>query len=191
VNSTAFGKLFSLSVVGYVYAPPLYVPGVAIAGQGTHNVLYVATEHDLLYAFDADTGGAPLWQVNFVVNSGSTVPNGNVNTGDIVPEIGITGTPVIDSTSNTLYVVSKTLESGAYILRLHAIDITSGAEKFGGPTVMTASVPGSGSGSVSGTLTFSSRWENQRPGLLLINGYVYVGFAAHGDNGPWHGWILS
>jgi hypothetical protein len=186
-----FGKLFSLSVVGYVYAQPLYVPGVAIAGHGTHNVLYVATEHDLLYAFDADTGGAPLWQVNFVVNSGSTVPNGNVNTGDIVPEIGITGTPVIDSTSNTLYVVSKTLESGAYIVRLHAIDITSGAEKFGGPTVMTASVPGSGSGSVSGTLTFSSQWENQRPELLLISGYVYVGFAAHGDNGPWHGWILS
>jgi hypothetical protein len=191
VNSVTFGKLFSLSVVGYVYAQPLYVPGVAVAGQGTHNVLYVATEHDLLYAFDADTGGAPLWQVNFVVNGGSTVPNGNVNTGDIVPEIGITGTPVIDSTSNTLYVVSKTLESGAYILRLHAIDITSGAEKFGGPTVMTASVPGTGSGSVSGTLTFSSQWENQRPGLLLINGYVYVGFAAHGDNGPWHGWILS
>jgi hypothetical protein len=191
VNSVTFGKLFSLSVVGYVYAQPLYVPGVAVAGQGTHNVLYVATEHDLLYAFDADTGGAPLWQVNFVVNGGSTVPNGNVNTGDIVPEIGITGTPVIDQTSKTLYVVSKTLESGAYILRLHAIDITSGAEKFGGPTVMTASVPGTGSGSTSGTLTFSSQWENQRPGLLLINGYVYVGFAAHGDNGPWHGWILS
>ncbi len=147
VNSVTFGKLFSLSVVGYVYAQPLYVPGVAVAGQGTHNVLYVATEHDLLYAFDADTGGAPLWQVNFVVNGGSTVPNANVNTGDIVPEIGITGTPVIDSTSNTLYVVSKTLESGAYILRLHAIDITSGAEKFGGPTVMTASVPGTGNGS--------------------------------------------
>src|SRR5580692_10000656 len=96
VNSTTFGKIFTLSVTGYVYAQPLYVPGVAISGQGTHNVLYVATEHDLLYAFDADTGGAPLWQVNFVVNGGSTVPNANVNTGDIVPEIGITGTPVID-----------------------------------------------------------------------------------------------
>jgi hypothetical protein len=191
VNSTTFGKLFTLPVDGYVYAQPLYVPGVAIAAKGTHNVLYVATEHDSLYAFDADTGGAPLWQISFIVNGGSTVPNGNVSTGDIVPEIGITGTPVIDSTTNTLYVVSKTLEGANYFLRLHAIDITSGAEKFGGPVVMSASLPGTGSGSASGTLAFSTQWENQRPGLLLLNGFVYVGFAAHGDNGPWHGWILS
>ncbi len=191
VTSTTFGKLFTLPVDGYVYAQPLYVPGVAISGKGTHNVLYVATEHDSLYAFDADTGGAPLWQISFIVNGGSTVPNGNVSTGDIVPEIGITGTPVIDSTTNTLYVVSKTLESSNYFLRLHAIDITSGAEKFGGPVTMSASLPGTGSGSVSGTLTFDTQWENQRPGLLLLNGFVYVGFAAHGDNGPWHGWILS
>src|ERR1700723_808593 len=186
VNSVTFGKLFILSVQGYVYAQPLYAPGVAIAGQGTHNVLYVATEHDLLYAFDADTGGAPLWQVNFVPSGGSTVPNANGNTGDIVPEIGITGTPVIDNTTNTLYVVSKTLESGAYFLRLHAVDITSGAEKFGGPVAMSASVPGTGSGSTSGSLAFNTQWENQRPGLLLINGFVYVGFAAHRDQGPWH-----
>jgi hypothetical protein len=193
VNSTSFGKLFSLPVDGYVYAQPLYVPGVAISGNGTHNVLYVATEHDSLYAFDADTGGAPLWQISFIVNGGSAVPNGNVSTGDIVPEIGITGTPVIDSTTNTLYVVSKTLEAGNYFLRLHAIDITSGVEKFGGPVVMQASVTGTGSGFTTGTTTlpFSTQWENQRPGLLLLNGFVYVGFAAHGDNGPWHGWILS
>jgi hypothetical protein len=191
VNSTSFGKLFTLPVDGYVYAQPLYVPGVAVSGKGTHNVLYVATEHDSLYAFDADTGGTPLWQISFIVNGGSTVPNGNVSTGDIVPEIGITGTPTIDSTTNTLYVVSKTLEAGVYFLRLHAIDITSGAEKFGGPVVLTGSLPGTGSGSVSGTLTFDTQWENQRPGLLLLNGFVYVGFAAHGDNGPWHGWILS
>ena len=193
VNSTTFGKLFTLPVDGYVYAQPLYVPGVAIASKGTHNVLYVATEHDSLYAFDADTGGAPLWQISFIVNGGSTVPNGNVSTSDIVPEIGITGTPVIDSTTNTLYVVSKTLEGGNYFLRLHAIDITSGAEKFGGPVVMQASVTGTGSGFTPGTTTlpFSSQWENQRPGLLLLNGFVYVGFAAHGDNGPWHGWILG
>ncbi|HEY0703899.1 MAG TPA: chitobiase/beta-hexosaminidase C-terminal domain-containing protein [Candidatus Acidoferrales bacterium] len=190
VNSTTFGKLFTLSVDGYVYAQPLYVPGVPIGGVA-HNVLYVATEHDSLYAFDADTGGTQLWKVSFIVNNGSTVPNGNVSTGDIVPEIGITGTPVIDNTTNTLYVVSKTLEGTTYFLRLHAIDITSGAEKFGGPVVMSASVSGTGSGSTSGTLPFSTQWENQRPGLLLINGYVYVGFAAHGDNGPWHGWILS
>src|SRR5271156_6437444 len=193
VNSTTFGKLFSLSVDGYVYAQPLYVPGVAVSGKGTHNVLYVATEHDSLYAFDADTGGAPLWQISFIVNGGSTVPNGNVSTGDIVPEIGITGTPTIDSTTNTLYVVSKTLEGATYFLRLHAIDITSGAEKFGGPVVMQGSVTGTGSGFTAGTTTlpFSSQRENQRSGLLLLNGFVYVGFAAHGDNGPWHGWILG
>ena len=191
VNSTTFGKLFSLPVDGYVYAQPLYVAGVAVAGKGTHNVLFVATQHDSVYAFDADTGGAALWQVSLIPAGGSTVPNGNVSTGDIVPEIGITGTPVIDSTSNTLYVVSKTLESSNYFLRLHALDITSGAEKFGGPVALSASLPGTGSGSTSGTLPFDTQWENQRPGLLLLNGYVYIGFAAHGDNGPWHGWILS
>jgi hypothetical protein len=192
VNSTTFGKIFTLGVDGYVYAQPLYVPGVNIAGT-VHNVLYVATEHDSVWAFDADTGGTRLWTVSLIENGGTTIPYNNLNTGDIVPEIGITGTPVIDNTTNTLYVVAKTLESGNYILRLHALDITSGAEKFGGPVVMSATVSGSGSGTTAGTgtLPFSSQWENQRPGLLLLNGYVYVGFAAHGDNGPWHGWILS
>ncbi|HEY0704541.1 MAG TPA: chitobiase/beta-hexosaminidase C-terminal domain-containing protein [Candidatus Acidoferrales bacterium] len=190
VNSTTFGKLFSIPVDGYVYAQPLYKPGVSIGGVA-HNVVYVATEHDSVYAFDADNGGVPLWQVSLILNSGSTVPSGNVSSGDIVPEIGITGTPVIDPMSNTLYVVAKTLESGKYYLRLHALDITTGAEKFGGPVVMAATVTGTGNGSSGGKLTFSPQWENQRPGLLLQNGFVYVGFAAHGDNGPWHGWILS
>jgi hypothetical protein len=192
VNSTSFGKIFTLPVDGYVYAQPLYVPNVNIAGT-VHNVLYVATEHDSVWAFDADTGGTRLWMVSLIENGGTTIPYNNLNTGDIVPEIGITGTPVIDNTTNTLYVVAKTLESGNYILRLHALDITSGAEKFGGPVVMSATVSGSGSGTTVGTgmLPFNSQWENQRPGLLLLNGYVYVGFAAHGDNGPWHGWILS
>ena len=190
VNSTTFGKLFSLPVDGYVFAQPLYVPALTIGGA-THNVVFVATEHDSVYAFDADNGGAPLWQVSLILNGGTTVPNGNVSSGDIVPEIGITGTPVIDPTSNTLYVVAKTLESGKYYLRLHALDITSGAEKFGGPVVLTATVNGTGNGSSGGKLTFNPQWENQRPGLLLQNGFVYVGFAAHGDNGPWHGWILS
>jgi hypothetical protein len=191
VNSTTFGKLFSVAVDGYVYAQPLYVAGVAVSGKGTHSVLYVATEHDSVYAFDADTGGAALWQVSLIPAGGSTVPNGNVSTGDIVPEVGITGTPVIDSTTSTMYVVSKTLESGNYFLRLHALDITSGAEKFGGPIVLTASVPGTGSGTAGGAVAFDTQWENQRPGLLLINGFVYIAFAAHGDNGPWHGWILG
>jgi Legume lectin domain/Chitobiase/beta-hexosaminidase C-terminal domain len=191
VNSTTFGKLFSLVVDGYVYAQPLYVPGVVVPGQGTHNVLYIATEHDTVYAFDADTGGFPLWKTSFLINGATTVPYQDVIAADIRPEIGITGTPVIDPVAKTIYVVAKTLEGAAFVFRLHALDIGSGAEKSGSPVIISGSVPGTGSGSTSGTLPFNSKWENQRPGLLLLNGYVYVGFAAHGDNGPWHGWILS
>ncbi len=185
----SFGKLFTFPVTGYVYAQPLYVPAVVIPGHGTHNVLYVATEHDLVYAFDADTLGAPLWTANFLTGTATTVPNGDVSTGDIVPEIGITGTPAIDSNTKTLYVVAKTKESGLYFHRLHALDITTGVEKFGGPILLNATVPGTGDGAT--TITFSNQWENQRPGLLVNNGYVFIGFAAHGDNGPWHGWILA
>jgi hypothetical protein len=108
VNSSSFGKLFELPVQGYVYAQPLYVPNVSIPGKGTHNVLYVATEHDLLYAFDADTAGAPLWQVDFLINGATTLTPADVNnTQDIHPEIGITGTPVIDPAKTTLYVVGE------------------------------------------------------------------------------------
>ncbi len=185
----SFGKLFTLPVTGYVYAQPLYMPGVTIPGQGTHNVLYVATEHDLVYAFDADTPGAPLWTVSFLSGSATTVPSADVDTTDIVPEIGITGTPAIDPQTNTLYVVVNTKENGQYPYRLHALDIATGQEKFGGPILLSASVPGTGDG--GSVVTFSNQWENQRPGLLVNNGYVFIGFAAHGDNGPWHGWILA
>jgi Legume lectin domain/Chitobiase/beta-hexosaminidase C-terminal domain len=191
VNSTSFGKLFSLTVDGYVYAQPLYVPALAIPGNGTHNVLYVATEHDSLYAFDADNG-TQLWHVSFLVNGATTLSPSDVgNTQDINPEIGITGTPTIDSTTNTIYVVVNTKEAGSIIYRLHAMDITTGAEKFGGPALMTASAPGTASDGNGSTVPFNGQWENQRPGLLLLNGFVYIGFAAHGDNGPWHGWILA
>src|SRR5579863_4086915 len=192
VNSTTFGKLFALGVDGQVYAQPLYVPGVAIPGQGTHNVLYVETENDSVYAFDADAGGAPLWQVTFLVNGATTLSTSDVGgTQDINPEIGVTGTPVIDLSTNTLYVVANTKESGSYVYRLHALNIMTGAEKFGGPVQLIASAPGSAPDGTDGSVPFSSQWENQRPGLLLQGGYVYIGFASHGDNGPWHGWILA
>lgn len=191
VNATLFGKLFTLGVDGQVYAQPLYLPGVTIPGHGTHNVVYVATEHDSVYAFDGDIGGMPLWKVTLLTNGGTTVPSTQVVAADINPEIGVTGTPVIDPSTNTLYVVAKSLEGTTFVQRLHALDVTTGAEKFGGPIVIQASVPGTGSGSVTGMMPFIPQWENQRPGLLLMNGYVYIGFAAHGDNGPWHGWILS
>jgi hypothetical protein len=199
VNATTFGKLFSQSVSGQIYAQPLYLSGVTIGGA-SHNVVYVATEGDMVYAFDADTNGggnaAPLWSASLLSTAhgapaGATTMPSSVVGFDIQPQIGITGTPVIDPTTGTLYVVAKTQESGNGVQRLHALDVTSGAEKFGGPVVLTASVPGTGNGSVNGTLTFDPIWENQRPGLLLLNGIVWIGFAAHGDNGPWHGWILG
>ena len=196
VNSTTFGKLpFKLSVQGYVYAQPLYVPNVTIPGQGPHNVVYVATEHDFLYAFDADNG-TQLWYDDFLINGARTVlPSDVGNTQDINPEMGITGTPAIDTSAEsgngTLYVVVNTVESGNIIYRLHALDITTGAEKFGGPVVLSASVPGTAPDGNGSTVPFNPQWANQRPGLLFYNGYVYIGFSSHGDNGPWHGWILA
>jgi hypothetical protein len=191
VNTTSFGKLFSISVQGYVYAQPLYVPGVTIPENGTHNVLYVATEHDSLYAFDADNG-SQLWYVSFLINGATTLSPSDVgNTQDINPEIGITGTPTIDPTTNTLYVVVNTKESGNLIYRLHAIDITTGAEKFNGPVLINASVPGTAPDGNGSIVPLNPQWANQRPGLLLLNGYLYIGFSSHGDNGPWHGWVLG
>ena len=199
VNATQFGKLFSQPVDGQVYAQPLYLSGLTVNGA-THNVIFVATENDSVYAFDADSNGGanstPLWHDSmlssaFGAAAGATTVSSNEVGSDIQPQIGITGTPVIDPVSGTLYVVSKAIENGNAVQRLHALSVTTGLEKFGGPVVITASVAGAGNGSVNGTLTFDSLWENQRPGLLLLNGIVYIGFAAHGDNGPWHGWILG
>ena len=191
VNSSTFGKLFWIPVDGYVYAQPLYVPGVTIPGNGIHNVLYIATEHDSIYAVDADNG-APLWNVSYLINGATTLSTNDVGgTQDINPEMGITGTPTIDPTTNTLYVVVNTKEGASIVYRLHAVDITSGAEKFGGPVLMSASVPGSAPDGNGSTVPFNPQWANQRPGLLLLNGFLYVGFGSHGDNGPWHGWILA
>jgi hypothetical protein len=199
VNPTLFGKLFSQSVDGYVYAQPLYLQNVTISGV-SHNVVFVATEHDSVYAFDADsntgTNANPLWFASMLTSAhgaaagATTVSSNDVGT-DIIPEVGITGTPVIDPSSGTLYVVSATAEGTGFVQRLHALDVTSGAEKFGGPVVISASVAGTGNGSSGGTLTFDNEWQNQRPGLLLLNGIVYIGFSSHGDAGPWHGWIMG
>ncbi|HEY1483511.1 MAG TPA: chitobiase/beta-hexosaminidase C-terminal domain-containing protein [Candidatus Acidoferrum sp.] len=207
VNTATFGKLFSQPVDGYVYAQPLYMPNITL-GTGTaqagtkHNIVFVATEHDSVFAYDADSNiganAAPLWQVSLIdtahgAGAGeTTVPNGDVSTTDILPEIGITSTPVIDPSSNTLYVVAKSTVAGTtFIQRLHALDITTGAEKFAGPAALAASVPGIGNGSSNGILNFDPKWESNRPGLLLLNGIVYLAFGAHGDNGPWHGWLLA
>jgi hypothetical protein len=193
VNSAQFGKLLTYTLDGLAFASPLYVSQVNIAGQGVHNVIYIATEHDSVYALDADgLTTTPLWKTSFLKSGVTSVPCADTGEcGDIPTEIGITGTPVIDSTTNTLYVVAKTKESGSYFQRLHALDITSGAEKFGGPVVISASVTGSGEGSSGGKLAFDPLRENQRPALVLSNGNVYMGWASHGDQRPWHGWVIG
>jgi hypothetical protein len=189
VNVNQFGKLFACQVDGYVYAQPLYVAQVTISST-LHNVVYVATENDSVYAFDADNG-TQLWHVNL----GTPVPSTDISSTykDLTPVIGITGTPVIDLASSTLYVVAKTknTSNNTYHQNLHALDITSGAEKPGSPVEITASVPGSGSGSSSGTIAFQPLYQLNRPGLLLLNGVIYVAFGSHGDIGPYHGWVLG
>jgi hypothetical protein len=198
VSSATFGKLASYTLDGNSHASPLYVSGVNVPGQGVRNVVYVATEHDSVYAFDADgLSPSPLWKVS-VINPGAgvtTVPSSDTGECcDIAPEIGITGTPVIDRSTGTLYVVAKTKETSGgttYRQRLHALDIATGAEKFGGPVLITASVPGNGAGASGGRVSFDALRENQRPALLLNNGVVYIAFGAHGDVQPYHGWLLG
>ena len=178
VNPARFGKLYSYPLDGYVYAQPLYMPQVAIPGNGVHNVVVVATQHDSVYAFDADSSSAtPLWRVNFLnPDAGITsLTPADVNASDIVPEIGITSTPVIDVTSNTIYVVAATKENGAFYHRLHALDLASGAEKFGGPQPIQATYPGTARESSDGVLTFDSRFQLQRAALLLDQGQVVCG----------------
>lgn len=188
-----FKQLFSQAVDGYVYAQPLYVPGVSIAGKGTHNVVFIATEHDSVYAFDADdnsgANASPLWHVSFLGAGVTTVPAQNVSCSQIVPEIGITGTPAIDPSSGTLYLVAMTLEGANYVHRLHALDISSGAERAGSPVVIEASVPGTGEGGK--TLTFAPKNYKQRPGLVLLNGVVYTSWSSHCDIGKYHGWLMA
>jgi hypothetical protein len=205
VTTSTFGKLFSCTVDGAIYAQPLWVPNLTIAGA-QYNVVFVATQHDSVYAFDADasvTPCTPLWHANLLDSShggssgetsvpssgpGSYVGSGN---GDIAPEVGVTGTPVIDLTTNTLYVVSKSMiTSGpSFYQRLHAIDLATGNEKFSGPVTIAATFPGTGDG--SSTTTFIAQEENQRPGLALVNGVVYISWASHEDTTPFYGWVIG
>jgi PQQ-like domain len=192
VNSTQFGKRFALSTDGPIYTQPLYVAGVSVANQGTHNVVYVATENDSVYAFDALANPTtPLWQVSLLAGGATAVPCAVTGYCEITPTIGITGTPVIDITSNTLYVVAFSTLGGNYYQYLHALDITSGAEKFGGPVLIQASVPGNGTGSVGGTITFNALIQNQRSALLESNGVIYISWASFGDLNEYHGWVMG
>jgi Bacterial Ig-like domain (group 2) len=195
VNSAQFGKLFSYPLDGGTYAQPLYVQSVAVGNQGVHNVVYVATAHDSVYAFDADGKvSTPLWHVSFINPSTGITAVPPPLDDDAFPggEIGIIGTPVIDPASGTLYVVSYTLENGKAVYRLHALDLGTGAEKLGGPAVISATVAGIGDGTDGqGHLPFDPTWHLQRQALLLLNGVIYIGFASHGDIRPYHGWLLA
>jgi hypothetical protein len=205
VTPSSFGKLFSCAVDGVVYAQPLWMPDLTI-GSTKHNVVFVATQHDSIYAFDADSATTPckpLWQVSLIdaahgASGGeTTVPGAGANAlvgqayGDIAPEIGITGTPVIDPATNTLYVVSKSVipASRKFFQRLHAIDLLTGNEKFSGPATIAATFPGSGDGGT--TTTFLPSMQNQRAALALVNGVVYIAWAAHEDVPPFYGWMMG
>ena len=193
VNINQFGKLFSWSVDGAIFAQPLYVPGVTVNGQTT-NVVYVATMHNSIYAFDANNpGAAPLWQANFGASVPAPTSNGCPAYWSTGPELGILSTPVIDQTTNTLYATSASPSGGGYQYFIHALDITTGQEKFGGPTQINASVPGNGYNSQNGTVTMGpASDEVQRTSLLLANGTVYAGFGNCGpDVDPWHGWVIG
>jgi hypothetical protein len=186
VNARSFGKLFAAPVDGYVYAQPLYVPNVSIQGQKVHNVLYAVTEHDTIFAFDAD-GGAELFRKSL----GSAVPEKELPCKDMGPEIGITGTPVIDPTTKTMYVVAKSYENGASSFRLHALDISSGSEKPGSPVLISAAVAGHGGGSHGGNLAFDASSQLQRPGLRIVRRQVVVTFGSMCDRGSFHGWLFT
>jgi hypothetical protein len=206
VNVNQFGKLFSLPVTGQIYAQPLYVPSVAISGKGTHNVIIVATENDSVYAFDADSNtganASPLWQVSLVdathgATSGETALNSSTTIGctDLQPLIGITSTPVIDTGSGTIYLEAKSVSGSNYFHRLHALDIATGSEKSPGPIQIKATVSGTGDGNSNNQLVFDSNnlalHHLNRPGLLLMNGTIFLSYASHCDFFPYHGWLFA
>ena len=185
VTQTKFGKKFSYSVDGNVFAQPLYVPNVTVPGFGALNVVYVATENDSVYAFDADnTVKSALWKTSFINSAKgiTTIPSSEVGCGFISPNIGITGTPVIDTTTDTLWVVAGTRQSGGDSWKLHALDITTGADKFGGPKTISATASG---------VSFNPKYQLQRGGLLVANGNVYISFGSYCDFGTYRGWLMA
>jgi outer membrane protein assembly factor BamB len=192
VNPRTFGKLFSLHVDGKVDAEPLYAAGREIPGKGTHNVLYVATEHDSVYAFDADRG-TELWHVSLL--KPGEKPSDNHSCDQVTPEIGITSTPVIDlhrGRQGTLYVVAMSrVGFDHYLQRLHALDLQTGAEESGGPVEIDAALPGAGTASHAGTRTFDPQQYEERAALLLLNGVIYTSWASHCDYDPYNGWIIG
>jgi hypothetical protein len=191
VTSATFGKKANLSVDGHVDAQPLYASGVAVPSNGTHNLLIAVTEHDSVYAFDADAGTI-VWQKS-MLGSGETTSDTH-GCGQVSPEIGITSTPVIDRTrgpNGAIYVVAMSKNGSTYHQRLHALDLATGAELFSGPKEITATYPGTGQNSSGGNVIFDPGQYKERMGLLLLNGVIYTAWASHCDFTPYTGWVMG
>ena len=195
VNTSTFGKLFTMAIDDQVYAQPLMVGNLAI-GSGNHNVLFVATVNNTVYAYDGDNGSL-YWKNNYTqtgmrpANSTDMSSNWCTPYTDFKYNIGIVGTPVIDTTSGTIYFVARSTDGNQFVQYLHAVNIMNGNEQSGSPVAITASLPGSGDGSVNNVVSFDPKRNNQRQGLTLTNGVVYISFASHCDWNPYHGWILG
>jgi len=195
VNSGQFGKLFVLTVDDQVYAQPLVVAGLNI-GSGTHNVVFVATVNNTVYAFDGTTGSM-FWNKNFTVSGMRTPKASDMNSGwcspytDFANNIGIVGTPVIDSVGQKIFFVARSTDGTHFVQHLHAVNIVTGAEAAGSPVEIAATVSGTGDGSVSGLVSFDPMRNNQRQGLALVNGVIYISYSSHCDWNPYHGWILG
>jgi len=194
VKFATFGELGSFSVDGKVDAQPLYLSAVSIPGKGTKNVLYVVTEHDSIYAFDADsingTTTAFLWKSTALLSGEQS--SDDRGCGQVSPEIGITATPVIDRARNAIYIVAMSKDgNGNYFQRLHALNLTTGAELFGGPTTITATYPGTGANSSGGNVIFDPKQYKERPGLLELNGAIYTTWSSHCDDSPYTSWVMS
>jgi len=192
VNMNQFRLLFNIPVDGKVDAQPLYLPALNISG-GVHNVFFVATEHDSVYAFDADSG-ALYWQVSML--KAGELPSDERGCGQVSPEIGVTATPVIDLSmgpNGAIYVVamSKNGPGTTYFQRLHALDLTTGAELFSGPKDIQATYPGTGSGSSGGIVPFDPKTYKDRTSLLLLNGKIYTAWASHCDAGAYTAWVMA
>jgi chitodextrinase len=193
VATATFGKLFSCAVDGAIYAQPLWIPKVSIGG-GTHNVILVATMHDSVYVFDADASTCvKYWNKQYLASGETWGDHNDLGSSDIFKDIGILGTPVIDSAANTVYFVSKskTTSSGNYQQRLHAVSLTDGSERSNSPAAVDSSITMPGTCEGGSTIAFNALRENQRPGLALVNGTVYVSWASHGDVDPYHGWVIG
>jgi hypothetical protein len=191
VNSSSFGKLFTMPVDNVIDAEPLYLSGVTIPGKGTHNVIYTVTENDSVYAFDADQGTL-LWQVS-ALGTGES-PSDTHGCGQISPSIGITSTPVIDRSvgpHGTIYVVAMSKKGSTYYQRIHALDLTTGKEQGTSPITVSGKYPGTGDGSQGGYVIFDPGQYAERQGLLLLNGVLFTGWTSHCDQRPYTGWVIA